>query len=174
LHRTVDQQGDLQEDAVRRVRALPLYSDVLGLTGRADLVEFPDGVPFPVEYKSGSRRPHAHEALQLCAQALCLEEMLGAVVPAGAIYFHGSRKRVEVAFDDALRARVPASVAAVREMLAGTTLPPAVNDARCPNCSLFDACLPGVVGERARMRGFIGELFHPAPVEREVKDGGLA
>lgn len=173
LHRNVDQQGDLQEEGVRHVRALPLYSDALGLTGRADLVEFPNGVPFPVEYKSGSRRPHAHEALQLCAQALCLEEMLGAAVPAGAIYFHGSRKRETVVFDDALRARVPASAEAVRRMLAGTTLPPAANDARCPNCSLFDACLPGVVGERARMRGFIGELFHPAPIESDIEDGGM-
>lgn len=170
LHRNVDQPGDLQEDGVRRVRALPLFSEELGLTGRADLVEFPGGVPFPVEYKSGSRRPHAHEALQLCAQALCLEEMFGAAVPAGAIYFHGSRKRVEVGFDAELRALVPDSVEAVRRMLAGTTLPPAVNDARCPNCSLYDACLPGVVGERARLRGFIGELFHPAPIAIEVEE----
>jgi CRISPR-associated exonuclease Cas4 len=164
LHRNVDQQSDSKEDGVRRVRALPLFSEELGLTGRADLVEFPDGVPYPVEYKSGSRRPHAHEALQLCAQAICLEEMFGAGVPFGAIYFHGSHKRVGVGFDAELRALVPASVEAVRRMLAGTALPPAVNDARCPNCSLFDACLPGVVGERARLRGFFGELFHPAPI----------
>jgi len=170
LHKNVDEAGDVQEDGVRRVRALPLYSDVLGLTGRADLVEFPDGVPYPVEYKSGSRRPHAHEALQLCAQAVCLEEMFGIVTPAGAIWFHGSRKRVEVTFDDELRALVPEAAEAIRRMLAGTRLPPAANDARCPNCSLFDACLPGVVGERARMRGFIGELFHPAPFSIESEE----
>ena len=118
LHRNVDLPGDAQEEGVRRVRALPLFCDALGLTGRADLVEFPEGIPYPVEYKSGSRRPHSHEALQLCAQALCLEEMFGQAVPAGAIYFHGSRKRVAVAFDAALREQVPESVAAVREMLA--------------------------------------------------------
>jgi len=170
LHKNVDQAGDVEEDGVRRVRALPLFSETLGLTGRADLIEFPGDVPFPVEYKSGSRRPHAHEALQLCAQAMCLEEMFGAPVPAGAIWFHGSRKRVDVAFDDALRARVPDAIAGIRRMLAGTRLPPAANDARCPNCSLFDACLPGVVGERARMRGFIGELFHPAPFSIENEE----
>ncbi len=170
LHKNVDQVGDGQEDGARRVRALPLYSEALGLTGRADLVEFPDGVAYPVEYKSGSRRPHAHEALQLCAQAICLEEMFGLPAPAGAIWFHGSRKRIDVTFDDELRARVPEAAEAIRRMLAGTRLPPAVNDARCPNCSLFDACLPGVVGERARMRGFIGELFHPAPVSIESEE----
>lgn len=164
LHKNVDQAGDVQEDGVRRVRALPLFSEELGLTGRADLVEFHDDVPYPVEYKSGSRRPHAHEALQLCAQALCLEEMFGRDVPMGAIWFHGSRKRIDVTFDAELRAQTPIATVAVRQMLAGTRLPGAVNDARCPNCSLFDACLPGVVGERNRMRGFIGELFHPAPV----------
>lgn len=173
LHRNVDQPGDLRDDGVRRVRALPLFSEELGLTGRADLVEFCGETPFPVEYKSGSRRPHAHEALQLCAQALCLEEMFGEGVPAGAIYFHGSRQRVAVDFDDDLRGRVPASVTAVRQMLAGTALPPAVNDARCPNCSLFDACLPGVVGERARLRGFIGELFHPAPISLDTDGASL-
>lgn len=168
LHKNVDQAGDVEEDGIRRIRALPLFSAVVGLTGRADLVEFHDDIPFPVEYKSGPRRPHAHEALQLCAQALCLEEMFGIPVPAGAIWFHGSRKRIDVIFDTELRQQVPEATAAVRRMLAGNRLPPAVNDARCPNCSLFDACLPGVVGEHARLRGFFGELFHPAPIPEET------
>ena len=171
LHKNVDHAGDVQEDGVRRVRALPLFSAELGLTGRADLVEFHGDIPYPVEYKSGARRPHAHEALQLCAQALCLEEMFERPVPAGAIWFHGSRKRIDVVFDAELRAHVPAATEGVRQMLAGTRLPPAVNDARCPNCSLFDACLPGVVGERARLRGFFGELFHPAPVAFDDGEG---
>lgn len=173
LHKNVDQAGDAQEDGVRHVRALPLFSEALGLTGRADLVEFPDDTAYPVEYKSGSRRPHAHEALQLCAQAICLEEMFGRPVLTGAIWFHGSRKRVEVVFDDDLRAQVPDAVGAVRQMLAGNALPPAVNDARCPNCSLFDACLPGVVGEHARLRGFFGELFHPAPIALDTEENTM-
>lgn len=173
LHKNVDQAGDIHEDGIRRVRALPLFSEALGLTGRADLVEFHGDAPYPVEYKSGSRRPHAHEALQLCAQALCLEEMFGIRAPAGAIWFHSSRKRIEVPFDADLRASVAPATEAVRAMLAGSRLPPAVNDARCPNCSLFDACLPGVVGERARMRGFFGELFHPAPGDRQEDAAGV-
>jgi CRISPR-associated exonuclease Cas4 len=167
VHQMVDEQSDLMEDGVRRLRALPLLCDWLGLTGKADLVEFAGETPYPVEYKAGPRRDHRHEALQLCAQAICLEEMFDCRVPMGAIYAHGSRRRVEVAFDDTLRARVAEAVAAVRAMLAGETLPIAVNDARCPNCSLFDACLPSVVGQPARLRGFIGELFHPAESVRD-------
>ena len=141
------------------VRGMPLWSDRLGLVGKADVVEFHGETPYPVEYKAGTRRSWGHEALQLCAQALCLEEMLGAAVPAGAIWYHGSRQRREIVFDDALRALVPEAVAAVRAMLAGTRLPPAPNDQRCPKCSLFDACLPGLAASPARIRGFQGELF---------------
>jgi len=167
LHERVDEPGQDRDDGVRRVRAMPLFSHALGLTGRADLVEFHGETPFPVEYKAGPKRDQHHEQLQLCAQALCLEEMFGIAVPEGAIYAHASRKRVEVVFDDELRRRVPVAVEAVRAMLSGTELAPAVNDARCPNCSLFDACLPGVVGQSARLRGFYGELFHPAAGELE-------
>src|SRR5680860_64047 len=131
LHERVDEPGSDREDGIRRIRAMPLFSNALGLTGRADLVEFHGETPYPVEYKAGSKRDHQHESLQLCAQALCLEEMFDTSVLKGAIYAHASRKRSEVAFDDELRARVPAAVAAVREMLSGMLMPPAVNDARC-------------------------------------------
>ncbi len=167
-HRLADDAGATSERGVRVVRAVPLWSDRLGLTGRADIVEFRDGVPYPVEYKAGARRTWGHEALQLCAQALCLEEMLGLDVPAGAIYYHGSRQRREVAFDPALRARVPEAVASVRAMLAGARLPLAPNDRRCPKCSLFDACLPALAARPARIRGFQGELF------RVTDEGGVA
>jgi CRISPR-associated exonuclease Cas4 len=85
--------------------------------------------------------------------------MLGVAVPRGAIYYHGLRRRHEVVFDAALRTRTVAAVAAIRELLAGQRLPPAPNDARCPKCSLLNACLPNVVGEPARLRGLQGALF---------------
>lgn len=158
-HRAADEPGVRAEAGVRVVRGMPIWSDRLGLIGKADVVEFHDRTPYPVEYKAGSRRTWGHEALQLCAQAVCLEEMLGVAVPAGAIWYHGSRTRREVAFDAALRERAAEATAAVRAMLAGTRLPPAPNDARCPKCSLFDACLPGLAASPARIRGFQGELF---------------
>jgi CRISPR-associated exonuclease Cas4 len=104
-----------------------------------------DGVPYPVEYKVGTRRPGGHDDLQLCAQALCLEEMLRVAVPRGAIYYHASRRRHEVEFDDLLRTRVEEAIASIRRMLETGILPPAPNDSRCPKCSLIESCLPAVV-----------------------------
>lgn len=160
-HERVDEVADRVEEGVRVVRAMPIWSDRLGLTGRADAVEFHGATPFPVEYKVGKPRNWGHEALQLCAQGMCLEEMLRVSVPAGALYYHGSRKRRAVTFDAELREAVEAAVVAVRVMLHGSRLPAAPNDARCPNCSLFDACLPSVVANPARLRGFQSELFRP-------------
>src|ERR671921_686889 len=80
-HERADAPNTTGENGVRIERALPLWSDELGLNGRADVVEFPaDGGIVPVEYKHGPRRERKHDDLQLCAQALCLEEMLGARV----------------------------------------------------------------------------------------------
>ena len=158
-HRAADEAGVDSAHGVRAARAVPLWSDRLGLTGRADVVEFHGETPYPVEYKAGSRRSWGHETLQLCAQAVCLEEMLGVATPAGAIWYHGSRQRREVTFDAGLRALVGEATAAVRAMLAGKRLPEAPNDARCPKCSLFDACLPGLAANPARVRGYQGELF---------------
>jgi CRISPR-associated exonuclease Cas4 len=160
-HERADEAMDRIEDGVRVVRAMPIWSDRLGLIGRADIVEFHGAVPYPVEYKVGKRRNWEHEALQLCAQGMCLEEMVGVAAPAGAIFYHGSRQRREVDFDGQLRARVEEAVIAVRTMMNGTRLPPAPNDRRCPDCAQFEACLPSVVGNPARIRGFQGELFHP-------------
>ena len=163
-HRAADEAGVETARGVRVAHAVPLWSDRLGLTGRADIVEFhgtAPGVPYPIEYKAGSARATTPEALQLCAQALCLEEMLGVAVPAGAIWWHGSRERREVVFDPALRQAVGAATAAVRAMLAGNRLPAAPNDRRCPKCSLFDACLPALAASPARVRGFHSALFRP-------------
>ena len=149
------------EDGVRVVRGLPLWSARLGLTGKADVVEWHGQTPYPVEYKVGKKRAWGHEVLQLCAQAVCLEEMLGVPVPSGAIYYAGSRRRREVAFTDADREMVATSATAIRSMLRGDRLPAAVDDARCPNCSLVDACAPNITGHPAVIRGHYAELFHP-------------
>ncbi len=160
-HRAADEAGVGTARGVRLSRALPLFSDRLGLTGRADVVEWhpPNDTPYPVEYKSGPARDWTHEALQLCAQALCLEEMLGRPVPAGAVWSHASRRRREIAFDAPLRRAVADATAAVRAMLAGDRLPPAPNDRRCPKCSLFDACLPALAASPARVRAHQADLF---------------
>jgi CRISPR-associated exonuclease Cas4 len=93
-------------DGVRAEYALSLWSEQLGLVGRADVVEFPDKRAYPVEHKVGPRQARHADEVQLCAQALCLEEMLGANVPRGALFYRASRRRREVAFTLALRAEV--------------------------------------------------------------------
>lgn len=128
----------------RRIEcALPIWSERLGLLGKADVVEFrSDSSVFPVEYKHGPRRARMHDDLQLCAQAMCLEEMLGVVVPVGAIYYCSSRRRREVLIDQRLREETEATIQDIRQMLLHCDLPPPANDARCRNCSLADACQP--------------------------------
>lgn len=163
VHERVDDPGsEAGFDGTRVVRALPLWSDRLGLIGKADVVEFrADGTPFPVEYKHGPRRERRHDDLQLAAQAMCLEEMTGRPVPAGAIYHASSRRRRPVLFGEALRAEVIAAIAEVRAALAAPVLPPPVDDGRCRNCSLADLCQPGPVAGRARRAFLAHALFEP-------------
>jgi CRISPR-associated exonuclease Cas4 len=163
LHERVDESTEEVRQDVRIERGLPLWSKRLGLVGRADVVEFRGDAPYPIEYKRSPRRQWGHDDLQLCAQALCLEEMTAHEVPYGAIYYHGSRRRKEVVCDAALRQRVAETVVAVRQMLATGTLPPAVNDARCQHCSLKESCLPDVVGEAWRLQSLQTTLFRVAP-----------
>jgi CRISPR-associated exonuclease Cas4 len=165
-HERADEPTTRIENGVRIERALPLWSERYGLRGTADVVEFhPDGTVAPVEYKSGKRRDALNNEVQLCAQALCLEEMLGVTVASGAIYFPAPRRRTIVPFDDTLRDETRATIAAVREMLHGAgPLPSPVNDKRCPNCSLNDACVPAVV-HAAREAYQARSLYTPRPLE---------
>ena len=158
-HRRADEPETEIRDDVRVERALPLYSDEWGLTGRADVVEFDDGTPYPVEYKHGTTRRHEPGRIQLCAQALCLEEMTGRSVPAGALYHTTSHRRQEVAFGEQLRADTRAVIDAVRTQLRKQTVPPPVNDDRCPPCSLQTVCMPDAVDTPARQRRETDRLF---------------
>jgi CRISPR-associated exonuclease Cas4 len=162
VHEQVDTPESRAEGEVRVERALPLYSRRLGLVGRADVVEFlPDGAPFPVEYKHGPRRARQHDDLQVAAQAMCLEEMLGRPVPRGAVFHHSSRRRREVAITATLRATVEDMVPKIREMLASGRLPPPVADERCKECSLLDLCQPKLIAGAARLRVLRQTLYDP-------------
>ncbi|MDH4230376.1 MAG: CRISPR-associated protein Cas4 [Nitrospirota bacterium] len=162
VHRLVDEPESRLERGVRVERALPLHSMRLGLVGKADVVEFlPDGTPYPVEYKHGRRRTSSHDDLQVAAQALCLEEMTGRPVPAGAVFHHSSRRRREVKMTAALRARVVEVTEAVRAMLRSGELPPAPADERCRNCSLLDCCQPRMVSRGGELRLLRSTLFEP-------------
>ncbi len=154
-------EPDVEEEGLRIERALPLFSERLGLIGKADVVEFTaGGTPYPVEYKSGPRRGWEHDELQLCAQALCLEEMFGREVAEGAIFHHATRSRRSVTFGAELRGRTEETVVRVREIMVRSEVPPPVADARCKNCSLIDTCMPfELTGAGERFEP--GELFEP-------------
>ncbi|MES4784852.1 MAG: CRISPR-associated protein Cas4 [Nitrospiraceae bacterium] len=160
LHERTDQPEESGwEGGIRVERALPLWSKRLGLIGKADIVEFHDEIPYPVEYKSGRYRQFDNDDLQLCAQALCLEEMTGKAVPRGAIFHHSSRRRREVIFDQSLRSRVLEAAAATRQILVQRIIPPPVKDKRCDRCSLKESCMPGIVTEQIRTKALVRGLF---------------
>lgn len=147
-HIRADEPTERTEDGMIVERALPIWSEKHGLFGRADVVEFrPDGCIYPVEYKYGAKRAKIHDELQLCAQAICLEEMFDRPVTHGAVYSSSSRQRREVEFTQELRDKTLEMVGSVRAMLAVGRLPPPADDSRCPNCSLVHVCMPsGVAG----------------------------
>ncbi len=170
LHERLDESGGEARGDLLTARALPLRSLEHGLAGRADAVElhrFPEGPagaeggvelpgrsgrwrPFPVETKRGKPKSHDADRVQLCAQALCLEEMLGVPVPAGALFYGTPRRREEVAFDPPLRAATLAAAQGVRDQIASGTTPRAVREPKCDRCSLIDRCLPDLAGRSAR------------------------
>lgn len=147
LHDATSEPGARQRKAVRRVTALPLACRRLNLTGVADLVEFhqdPEGeIAYPVEFKRGKPKRHRADEVQLCAQALCLEEMTGRPVPEGALFYGETRRRRVVQFGVELRRITEETAAAMRELFESGRTPAAVYRAdRCDACSLIELCRP--------------------------------
>ena len=177
LHERVDRRGGETRNDVHLATALRLGSNRLGLTGIADMVEFyrqetPQDEkgqivaaqlsghsgywrPFPVEYKRGAPKSHRADEVQLCAQALCLEEMLGVVIAAGALFYGETRRRMDVAFDLELRSLTEDVAGKVHALIHLGTTPPPVLMKGCQPCSIADACRPGDVGERISVRSWI-------------------
>lgn len=151
LHQRADAPQAERRRGVRTVTAMPLLALELGITGKADVVEFhrvgDAETAFPVEYKRGRPKAHRTDEVQLCAQALCLEYMLGHDVAAGALFYGQTRRRKEVTFDAALRALTMRTIADTRAMLQDGVTPAARYEAkRCDACSLIDLCQPRLLG----------------------------
>jgi CRISPR-associated exonuclease Cas4 len=156
VHEAVDTPGFEHRAGWELLRALPLFSDRLGLTGKADLVEIHRNPGSglisdarPVEYKRGPTRRWSNDHVQLCAQALCLEEMLGLPIESGLIFHAASAKRTEVAFDAPLRGLTLETLAALRASLARSRAPSAELKPQCDGCSLHEVCLPEATLHRA-------------------------
>lgn len=141
------------------VRGLAVHSAELGVSGQCDAVEFhrdPTGVtlrgregtwlPYPVEYKRGTPKEHDADELQLCAQAMCLEEMLCCGVPEGALYYGEIRHRITVPLTPALRRRVRDSLAEMHALYRRRHTPQVKLSKACSACSLKELCLPKLMG----------------------------
>jgi CRISPR-associated exonuclease Cas4 len=156
-HRRVDSGSSRTERGRLVLRTIPLWSEGFGLSGRADAVEIErDGRVTPVEYKSGVRHGRTAD-LQLCAQALCLEEMLGVEIPQGYIWYGAWRRRWPVAIDDELRRTTVGAIGAIRALLVEDALPAAPADERCRTCQLEGHCLPDVVASPGRIASYVEE-----------------
>lgn len=142
LHNQVDRSGCEMDGDIKLLRALPLFSNKFGLVGKSDIVEMHGDQPIPVEYKKGKRKQWSNDDIQLCAQALCLEEMLQTPVPKGFIYHAGSKRRREVVFDESLRNATLKAIEEVRVMLKAGVTPKAELKPQCDGCSLHELCLP--------------------------------
>lgn len=156
-HRRADSGADRRERGVQVVRSLLVWSDRLNLSGRADAVEFhDDGAIVPVEYKVGGR--HGDTArVQICAQALCLEEMFSTDVSMGFVWYTAARRRDRVAIDVDLRELTVDRIEAVRKIKSETKLPPAPADSRCRECQFFGHCMPDLVANSDRTSRFLEE-----------------
>jgi CRISPR-associated exonuclease Cas4 len=146
LHRNVDKEGREIRNGSRLVRSLPLRSDRLKLVGKADMVEMRSDGPYPVEYKHGTAGRWRNNEIQLCAQAMCLEEMTGRPIRNGAVYFGSSKCRIEVVFNDALRIQTELTARRYHEIVDACELPHAAFSSKCPKCSLREACMPEAEG----------------------------
>jgi CRISPR-associated exonuclease Cas4 len=159
LHSRVDSGDSGKRGQVSEDRSVPIRSQRLGLYGVADVLEMrpgPDGksVPFPVEYKRGSPKVEHWDRAQLCAQAICLEEMLDVDIPEGAIFYGTPRRREKVAFDQELRDLVSASCQQMHELITNGTTPQAVYGQRCRGCSLARTCMPKL-GKKQRVETYL-------------------
>jgi CRISPR-associated exonuclease Cas4 len=157
-HERVDAGGAERRRDVKRTFGLPIRCLRLGLAGKADVVEFhrqADGTwrPYPVEHKRGRRKEEDWDRVQLCAQALCLEEMLGASVPEGALFYGKEQRREVVEIGEALRRKTDEVAAAIHCLFADGCTPAPVYAKKCDSCSLMDTCLPRGVGGRGNRVG---------------------
>jgi CRISPR-associated exonuclease Cas4 len=185
---TTESRGD-----TRTVRGLRVHSFVLGLVGMCDVVEFKkiipsaqDSVsasgikigsaddhwlPMPVEHKRGKPKPDRCDEVQLCAQALCLEEMLHVAIDAGAIFYGLPRRRLEVVFDESLREETQRIATLMHELYQIGKTPTAAYEKKCRNCSLLELCKPRVTASPAKSRRYLdnelAELGISSSSERE-------
>jgi CRISPR-associated exonuclease Cas4 len=164
MHERVHDENRESRGNVRIDYGVSLRSLRLGLIGKADVVEFhrqPDGawIPFPVEYKRGKPKADHCDKVQLCAQAICLEEMLSVTIPAGAVFYGQTRHRLDVVFDEALRRETEETARLAHNLIAAGLTPPPVYAKRCESCSLMAECLPKTLQKRRSVKAYMTRIL---------------
>ena len=157
MHEKVNSGGHDTRGNIKTVRTLRLGHEALGLEGVADVVEYHTDesgqqTPFPIEYKRGKPKSHRADEVQLCAQALCLEDMHNCTVSKGALFYGKTRRRHEVDFDDELRQITLDAINDCRYIIeSGHTPKPTYSTSKCRNCSLKDICHPKIFNKNAKV-----------------------
>ena len=159
-HRRTDDPAKSRKERGKQVlRAVPLWSELHGLSGRADAIEVTDdGVVQPIEHKSGVRHGITAD-LQVCAQAICLEEMLDTSISEAAIWYGGPRRRFRVDLTSELRQRTFHTIEEIRQQLVEGDLPHAPNDSRCSQCQLRHHCLPETSANAAEVAVYLQQVL---------------
>ena len=145
LHERVHTTGEGNREETWQVRAIWLKSEKYKLIGKSDLIESENGEFYPVEYKRGKKGEWDNDELQVCAQALCLEEMTGKFVQTGYVYYAQNNQRQLVDISDELRQQAINTIADVTKLIETGIMPQAVYSKRCKGCSLSEQCLPKLV-----------------------------
>ncbi len=164
MHEKVHEQNRESRGNVRIEYGLPLRSLRLGLIGKADMVEFhrinkDTWQPFPVEYKRGKPKIDHCDMIQLCGQAMCLEEMLNVPIPEGAIFYGRTRRRLDVSFDENLHKETEDAAKQAHQLIASGITPPPVYEKRCKSCSLIGECLPKAVGKKPSVKRYLARMI---------------
>ncbi len=165
MHERVDRGDQAVRGKIRIEYGLPLKSARLGLTGKADVVEFhrtessvQKWVPFPVEYKRGKPKKDLSDKVQLCAQALCLEEMLNTDILYGALFYGKTKRRLEVTFDEELRHKTMATAGQLHAMIESGITPPPEYDKKCDACSFVSLCMPKAIEKKRTVSSWLKRM----------------
>lgn len=163
MHERVDAGENSYRPGVKITRSMPLRSLELGVSGIADVVEWhrteSGEQPFPVEYKRGKPKAHDADKIQLCLQALCLEEMLDCRIGSGALFYGKTRHRYDVSFDDQLRQKTVQAVREMHRMFASGRTPLPDPGPKCKQCSLVDQCLPEAISKKKAPVLYLNKLY---------------
>lgn len=164
MHEHVHEEGNESRGDVRTERGTSLRSMELGVIGKADVVEYHRQVDgswqaFPVEYKRGKPKPDHSDKIQLCAQAICLEEMQGSRILSGALFYGKTRRRLNVDFNAALRQETIEAASLTRELITSGKTPKPVYAKRCESCSLLSECLPKTIQKKRSVESYLRRML---------------